>query len=202
LTLDGQVPTPFSAGLPPALVVEQGTVEDWVIENRAFEHHVFHIHQMHFLVLNTDEALEQHQYMDTITIPFWDGVSAYPSVKLRMDFTGDIEGVFVYHCHILEHEEKGMMAAIQVVPPCTLTKCHGGAHVLSSPLSSFASHSLGYGITTLMVTAFGAVLVAAVITIRKVIAAKSHEDSNFAALNTTERSAASDADNNVEMFGL
>jgi hypothetical protein len=45
------------------------------------------------------------------------------SVTLRMDFSGDIEGIFVYHCHIIEHEDRGMMAYIQVVPPCSLHKC-------------------------------------------------------------------------------
>jgi hypothetical protein len=35
-----------------------------------------------------------------------------------MDFRGpDIEGEFVYHCHILEHEDNGMMQKIRVIPP-------------------------------------------------------------------------------------
>jgi FtsP/CotA-like multicopper oxidase with cupredoxin domain len=33
-----------------------------------------------------------------------------------MDFRGEITGNFVYHCHILNHEDKGMMAIIQVNP--------------------------------------------------------------------------------------
>ena len=54
---------------------------------------------------------------DTIDLPYWDGKSPdYPTVKLRMDFRNpDIVGTFVYHCHILEHEDGGMMGVIQVI---------------------------------------------------------------------------------------
>lgn len=46
---------------------------------------------------------------DTIDVPYWDGKSArYPSVTLRMDFRNpDAAGTFVYHCHLLEHEDGG-----------------------------------------------------------------------------------------------
>ena len=40
----------------------------------------------------------------------------YPSVTLRMDFRGPDIGDFVYHCHILDHEDGGMMAIIRVLP--------------------------------------------------------------------------------------
>ena len=36
---------------PPAIVTTQGSVEDWTIENRSMENHEFHIHQIHFLLL-------------------------------------------------------------------------------------------------------------------------------------------------------
>ena len=61
--------------------------------------------------------VQSSDVQDTITIPTWDGHSAYPSVKLRMDFRDpNIAGTFVYHCHILDHEDGGMMAKIQVNP--------------------------------------------------------------------------------------
>ena len=55
---------------------------------------------------------------DTINVAYWDGKSKqYPSVKLRMDFRDpNIVGTFVYHCHLLEHEDGGMMGVIRVVP--------------------------------------------------------------------------------------
>ncbi len=52
---------------------------------------------------------------DTVLIPYWDGKKPYPSVKVRMDFRDpEIAGTFVYHCHVLDHEDGGMMAEIQV----------------------------------------------------------------------------------------
>jgi hypothetical protein len=54
---------------------------------------------------------------DTIDVPYWSGEGPYPSVKLRMDFRDpSIEGTFLYHCHILKHEDMGMMGSIQVLP--------------------------------------------------------------------------------------
>ena len=52
-----------------------------------------------------------------IEVPAWDGTSpAYPSVTLRMDFRGAVVGDFVFHCHILGHEDGGMMNILRVYP--------------------------------------------------------------------------------------
>ena len=63
----------------------------------------------------------QGQMLDTIQIPFWDGnpTHPFPSVRVRMDFRGPDLGDFVYHCHIAEHEDDGMMAIIRVMPSST-----------------------------------------------------------------------------------
>ncbi|MEH2060443.1 MAG: multicopper oxidase domain-containing protein [Nostoc sp.] len=109
----------------PDITVQEGTTEDWIVENRTSEVHTFHIHQIHFLVLNSSDATEIGMMRDTINVPAWNGNpnTPFPSVKLQMDFRGiqngtsngtSIAGTFVYHCHILEHEDKGMMASIQV----------------------------------------------------------------------------------------
>lgn len=101
----------------PAITVQQGTVEDWVIENRSRESHTFHIHQIHFQVLEHNRKPANSAVLrDTIDVPFWNGKeNIYPSVKLRMDFRDpEIAGTFVYHCHILEHEDGGMMGTIEV----------------------------------------------------------------------------------------
>lgn len=119
ITLEGATPKVFSMDFTkPDIVVHQGTVEDWVIENRSREAHAFHIHQLHFQVLERDgKRVEDSALRDTIDLPFWDGTRRrYPSVKLRMDFRSpEIAGTFVFHCHILEHEDKGMMGSIQVL---------------------------------------------------------------------------------------
>ncbi len=118
ITVDGQTPTLFSPDNPPAIVTTQGSVEDWIIENRSMENHEFHIHQIHFLLLEQNGVpVNNGQYLDMIQVPYWSGSGPYPSVKVRMDFRGPLIGDFVYHCHILGHEDNGMMAIIRVKSP-------------------------------------------------------------------------------------
>ena len=117
ITVDGQTPVLFDPSNPPAIITTQGAVEDWTIENRALEIHEFHMHQIHFLVLEQNgRSVDSGQYLDTVQVPYWSGTGPYPSVKVRMDFRGPVVGDFVYHCHILGHEDSGMMAIIRVLP--------------------------------------------------------------------------------------
>jgi len=117
ITVDGQTPTLFSPDNPPAIVTRQGSVEDWTIENRSMENHEFHIHQIHFLLMEQNGIpVNNGQYLDMIQVPYWSGSGDYPSVTVRMDFRGPLVGDFVYHCHILGHEDNGMMAIIRVKP--------------------------------------------------------------------------------------
>jgi len=99
-------------------VVHQGDVEDWIIENRSRELHAFHIHQIHFVLKEWNGVPVEEPFLrDTVNVPYWNGASAYPQVKLRMDFRDpNIVGTFVYHCHLLEHEDGGMMGTIRVDP--------------------------------------------------------------------------------------
>jgi FtsP/CotA-like multicopper oxidase with cupredoxin domain len=120
LTVDGQEPKMFdmNSGVPD-IVAQQGTVEDWIIENRSNELHAFHIHQLHFLLLDyMGRPVNESFLRDTVNVPYYNGRAlAYPSVRLRMDFRDpNTVGNFVYHCHLLEHEDKGMMGAIRVDP--------------------------------------------------------------------------------------
>jgi FtsP/CotA-like multicopper oxidase with cupredoxin domain len=117
ITVEGQKPKRYEPDDPPAIVTQVGAVEDWTIENRSAELHAFHIHQIHFLVLEVNGKPVKPRLQDTITVPYWKGRGPYPRVKLRMDFRDpNIAGEFVYHCHILDHEDGGMMANIQVNP--------------------------------------------------------------------------------------
>jgi FtsP/CotA-like multicopper oxidase with cupredoxin domain len=118
ITEQGQAPAAFTMDQPPNIVVHSGTVEDWVVENHATEDHIFHIHQIHFQVLEVNgQPVNDPAIRDTVDLPYWDGTGPYPSVKLRMDFRDtNIIGTFVYHCHILQHEDAGMMGEIQVLP--------------------------------------------------------------------------------------
>jgi len=119
ITEEGQTPALFTMNQAPNIVVHAGTVEDWTIENRAQEDHVFHIHQLHFQLMAVDGVpVNDPALRDTYDIPYWSGAGAYHSITVRMDFSDpNIVGTFVYHCHILEHEDGGMMGEIQVLPP-------------------------------------------------------------------------------------
>ena len=101
----------------PNIVAKQGDVEDWIIENRSNELHAFHIHQLHFMLLDyLGMPVNEPFLRDTVNVPYYNGkMLAYPSVTLRMDFRDpNTVGTFVYHCHLLEHEDGGMMGLIRV----------------------------------------------------------------------------------------
>jgi len=118
ITVAGQKPKVFHMDDPPAIVTNIGAIEDWIIENHAGEAHDFHIHQVHFLVLAINGVpVPNPELQDSFAIPAWTGSGAYPSITVRMDFSDpNIAGTFVYHCHVLDHEDGGMMAKIQVNP--------------------------------------------------------------------------------------
>lgn len=121
---------------PPAITTTQGSVEDWTIENRSEENHEFHMHQIHFLFRGRNGQLlskQQQQVLDTVNVPYWTGSGPYPSVTLRMDFRGPDVGDFVYHCHILDHEDGGMMAIIRVLPQTKASTTTSSAHPDSKP---------------------------------------------------------------------
>jgi FtsP/CotA-like multicopper oxidase with cupredoxin domain len=118
ITLQGHKPRVFHMDDPPAIVTQIGAVEDWTIENHAGEAHDFHIHQLHFLLMAINGVPVQNpELYDTFPIPNWSGSGPYPSITVRMDFRDpQIAGTFVFHCHILDHEDAGMMEKIQVNP--------------------------------------------------------------------------------------
>jgi FtsP/CotA-like multicopper oxidase with cupredoxin domain len=120
ITVDGQTPTAFDpAKSTPNITVRQGDVEDWIIENRTTELHAFHIHQLHFALMAWNGVPVNEPFLrDTVNVPYYsDKMLQFPSVRLRMDFRDpDTVGTFVYHCHLLEHEDAGMMGVIRVEP--------------------------------------------------------------------------------------
>jgi FtsP/CotA-like multicopper oxidase with cupredoxin domain len=120
LTVEGQTPQPYDMNSTvPNIIVQQGDVEDWIIENRTQELHDFHIHQIHFMLLDWFGVPVDEPFLrDTVNVPFWDGKNpVFPMVKLRMDFRDpNAVGTFLYHCHLLEHEDGGMMGTISVEP--------------------------------------------------------------------------------------
>ncbi len=118
VTVAGQKPKVFGMNDPPAIVTNIGAIEDWTIENHAGEAHDFHIHQVHFLLMAINGVPVQNpELYDSYPIPAWSGTGPYPSITVRMDFSDpNIAGTFVFHCHIIDHEDGGMMQKIQVNP--------------------------------------------------------------------------------------
>ena len=118
ITAEGDEPVAFdpAKGLPN-LTAQQGTVEDWIIENRSNELHAFHVHQLHFMLLDyMGKPVDEPFLRDTVNVPYYNGRAlSYPSVRIRMDFRGaNVAGDFPYHCHLLEHEDRGMMGILHV----------------------------------------------------------------------------------------
>ena len=120
ITVDGATPMAFDPkSAEPDILVRQGDVEDWIVENRSNELHAFHIHQIHFLLMDWSGTPVNEPFLrDTVNVPYYNGRTLqYPSVRLRMDFRDpNTVGTFVYHCHLLEHEDGGMMGLIRVDP--------------------------------------------------------------------------------------
>ncbi len=85
-----------------------GEYQHWRVVNDTHEVPPMHIHQVHFLPYLTDgRVVLDPEWADTINVP----VGA--SVDVIMDFTDPvIRGMSVFHCHLLNHEDKGMMAKI------------------------------------------------------------------------------------------
>jgi suppressor of ftsI len=107
--LDGQT---YDAGRIDVRV-PLGTYEEWTLKNDTDNYHVFHIHQLHFQVAEINGTAQPLTgYLDTVKVP------ERGSVKIVIPFTNPLMvGKFVYHCHVLEHEDKGMMANIEVYDP-------------------------------------------------------------------------------------
>ena len=88
--------------------VKIGNYVHWRVVNDTHEIHPFHIHQVHFFVYGANgRRMQRPEWMDTVN------VEPGASVDLIMDFTDPIiRGVSLFHCHLLKHEDKGMMAKI------------------------------------------------------------------------------------------
>jgi FtsP/CotA-like multicopper oxidase with cupredoxin domain len=95
--------------------VQLGDLEEWTLQNASAEFHVFHIHQGDFQVISIDgEPQPFTGYMDTVNIPVATD-SGPGEVVMRIRFDPPIiVGEYVYHCHIVQHEDQGMMANVVV----------------------------------------------------------------------------------------
>jgi FtsP/CotA-like multicopper oxidase with cupredoxin domain len=98
----------FAPEAPPMVRVRVPGYQHWRIVNVTKELHPMHIHQVHFLAYaENGRPLHDPVWLDTVNVPY------RGSVDVIMDFTDPvIKGMSVFHCHLLNHEDKGMMAKI------------------------------------------------------------------------------------------
>jgi len=98
----------FEMNAGPMLTVNIGSLQHWRVLNPTSEVHPFHIHQVHFLAYAIDnKPVKDPVWLDTVNVTYGG------SVDLVMDFTDPIiRGMSLFHCHLLSHEDKGMMAKI------------------------------------------------------------------------------------------
>ena len=87
--------------------VKLNSVEDWVITNTSHMVHPFHIHAWAFQVIDRGDGKPDPGWKDTVAIPVGS------KVRIRINFA-DFGGKSVYHCHILDHEDTGMMGIVEV----------------------------------------------------------------------------------------
>lgn len=99
-----------------------GNFEEWTIENRTNSDHTFHIHINPFLITHINgKPLPVPQWRDTILVPAATGSDTnineadFGSVTFRTWFDPRFTGSFVMHCHILTHEDVGMMQRLDIV---------------------------------------------------------------------------------------
>jgi bilirubin oxidase len=95
---------------------QQEAVEVWQITNQTMMAHPFHIHGNHFYVLAINGAVpppNQRGRKDVVVVPPMNG-----SVKLVTKYAhyGDHQLPYMFHCHILSHEDGGMMGQFLVEP--------------------------------------------------------------------------------------
>lgn len=96
------------------LVVKRGEAEIWEIENAGPMAHPFHVHNTQFRILDKagrPPAPAEAGLKDTVLVEPGD----VARILIRFDQYTDPDRPYMYHCHILEHEDAGMMGQFTVV---------------------------------------------------------------------------------------
>ena len=96
-----------------------GNVEEWTVRNVTDDFHEFHIHQLSFQVTEINGARQPFSgYVDDVKVP------EHGEVKVIIPFTDpNIVGHLMFHCHVLNHEDRGMMTMLEVYRPGVLHIC-------------------------------------------------------------------------------
>ncbi len=90
------------------VTMKLNSIEQWTLINETKEWHTFHIHVNPFQVVSIKgRAVDFVDYQDNVAMP---PKSRVVILLHPTDFTGK----FVFHCHVTNHEDRGMMAAVEV----------------------------------------------------------------------------------------
>jgi FtsP/CotA-like multicopper oxidase with cupredoxin domain len=93
--------------MKPVLTLARGKSYILAIDNRTAWHHPMHIHGHSFRVITRNGARTKYrEWRDTVLIP--------PRERAEIAFVADNPGDWMFHCHILDHQEGGMMSIIRV----------------------------------------------------------------------------------------
>jgi FtsP/CotA-like multicopper oxidase with cupredoxin domain len=90
-------------------VVRLNTTEEWVIRNSSSNWHPFHIHINDYQVVSVNGQPMPLRYHEDTT-----GIPPFGEFTMRTRFT-DFPGRWVFHCHILQHEDHGMMGTVKAL---------------------------------------------------------------------------------------
>jgi FtsP/CotA-like multicopper oxidase with cupredoxin domain len=105
---------PFHSGRALKQTVALGSVEEWTLLNMNPIRHPFHIHINPFQVVSINGAPIDPYWADTIGLPPNGTPTSPTSVTFRTRFR-DFAGATVMHCHMLSHEDMGMMQRVEIV---------------------------------------------------------------------------------------
>jgi FtsP/CotA-like multicopper oxidase with cupredoxin domain len=87
--------------------VPAGAIEEWTLTNTSTMDHPFHLHVWPMQIIEqAGRPVADPEWQDVVNVP------ARSSVRVRIAFD-DFTGKTVYHCHILDHEDSGMMGLIE-----------------------------------------------------------------------------------------
>jgi FtsP/CotA-like multicopper oxidase with cupredoxin domain len=117
------VPITLQNGLVKMIPVSEnpkvGAVEDWEIYNFTADAHPIHLHLVRFQVLER-KAIPGYLAVNPIVQPWENGMKdtfiSYPGEITRVRAEFSIAGLYVWHCHIVEHEDNEMMRPYVVSP--------------------------------------------------------------------------------------
>jgi FtsP/CotA-like multicopper oxidase with cupredoxin domain len=109
---------------PETETPERGDIEAWELYNFTADAHPIHVHEVLFEIVNrqrldkqTGRPIHAPNAPPPAEAGYKDTVIAYPGEVTRIRMRFGTEGQYVWHCHIVEHEDNEMMRPYRIGPP-------------------------------------------------------------------------------------